>query len=318
MGFGGYSGPQAVASTPFMKRGVPMKRSCLALFTLILVLMPGIVPAQERMLDVPFVPTPQKVVDEMLRLASVSKSDFLYDLGCGDGRIVITAAERFGTRGVGVDLNPVRIAESRENATKAGVTNLVRFVEGDLFQADFRQASVVTLYLLTSVNIRLRPKLFEELRPGSRVVSHDFSMDTWRPDQNETITVEGSTHNLYFWVIPANISGTWQVAWTEGARKQNLGLSVDQQFQMPIGKVTSGGSGVSVKDFAINGDKIKLTLEREAAGKTETLVLEGSAVGDTIQGTVKPQTGGTAAGTFTAKRDPGTMKPIDVGSEPKY
>ena len=137
---------------------------------------------QELDLEVPYVPTPNNVVAEMLKLANVTKNDVLYDLGSGDGRIVVTAAQKFGIHGVGYDLNPERIKEARENAEKAGVTGLVAFRQEDLFKADLRPASVVTLYLLPSVNLRLKPMLFEQLKPGSRVVSHDFDMGDWLPD----------------------------------------------------------------------------------------------------------------------------------------
>ncbi len=148
--------------------------------------------------DVPFVPTSQTLVVEMLKLANVTKADTVYDLGCGDGRIVIAAAKQFGAHGVGVDINPERIQEANENARRAGVADKVKFIEGDLFTADIRPATVVTLYLLPSVNLKLRPRLLAELKPGTRVVSHSFDMDDWKPDK--TIDVDGS--QLYLWAIP--------------------------------------------------------------------------------------------------------------------
>ena len=154
----------------------------------------------ERELEVPYVPTPENVVAKMLDLAKVKKADVLYDLGSGDGRIVVTAAKEYGARGVGYDLNPDRIQEANGNAKKNGVADRVEFREKDLFTADLREASVVTLYLLPDVNLRLRPKLFQELKPGSRVVSHDFDMGDWRPDK--TVDLDG--HKIYFWVIPAD------------------------------------------------------------------------------------------------------------------
>lgn len=150
--------------------------------------------------DVPYVPTSQAIVNAMLKLANVTKADKVYDLGCGDGRIVITAAKRFGATGVGIDINPQRIEEANANAKKAGVTKKVKFVEGDLFQTDFRDATVVTLYLLNEVNLRLRPILLEQLKPGTRIVSHSFSMGDWKPEK--TITEEGAT--IYFWTVPAD------------------------------------------------------------------------------------------------------------------
>ena len=152
--------------------------------------------------DVPYVPTPQNVVDEMLRLANVTKDDVVYDLGCGDGRLVITAVQKFGAkRGFGVDIDPERIAESNANAKAAGVTDRVTFAVQDLFQTDLKDATVVTLYLLPEVNLKLRPKLWSELRPGSRVVSHSFNMGDWAPQK--TVTVSPGGQRLYFWTIPA-------------------------------------------------------------------------------------------------------------------
>lgn len=153
-------------------------------------------------LDVPYVPTPTDVVARMLSMAKVNKKDLLYDLGSGDGRIVITAAREFGARGVGYDLNPQRIKESNENARRNGVTDRARFKQQDLFEADFSGATVVTLYLLPDVNLKLRPKLLRELRPGTRVVSHNYNMGDWQPESVEEVEVKGTKHYVYFWTVP--------------------------------------------------------------------------------------------------------------------
>jgi len=152
--------------------------------------------------DVIFVPTPGEVVDTMLKMAAVSKKDTVYDLGCGDGRIVITAAQKYGARGVGIDIDPDRVSEATENVRKAGVADRVRIVRGDLFEADISAATVVSLYLLTDLNLKLRPKLLRELKPGTRVVSHAFSMGDWNPER--TTEVAGTT--VYLWRIPARKS----------------------------------------------------------------------------------------------------------------
>lgn len=155
-------------------------------------------PARKPRLDVPYVPTDPVVVEAMLKLAGVKPGDKLYDLGCGDGRIVITAAKSHGARGVGIDLNPERITEAKANAKEAGVEDKVNFVVQDLLKSDFSDADVVSLYLLPSVNLRLRPQLWQQLRPGTRIVSHDFDMGPdWPPEQ--TIQVAGST--IYRWTI---------------------------------------------------------------------------------------------------------------------
>jgi len=154
--------------------------------------------------DVPYVPTTEEAVQAMLKLAGVAKADTVYDLGCGDGRIVIAAAKNYGAHAVGIDINPVRIAEAKENAKKAGVENLVKFEENDLFQADIHEATVVTLFLLSSVNLKLRPKLLHDLKPGTRVVSNTFDMGDWKPEKE--LTLEGSdsflSRKLYLWKIP--------------------------------------------------------------------------------------------------------------------
>jgi SAM-dependent methyltransferase len=158
-------------------------------------------PTTEKPLDVPYVPTKEPIVDRMLEMAKVKPGDVLYDLGCGDGRIVIAAAKRFGIRGVGIDIDPQRIAEAQENARKAGVADRVQFIQGDLFDADIKGASVVTLYLLPEVNLRLRPKLLSDLKPGTRIVSHNYDMGDWKPEGSTTLTVDGTEHVVYSWTV---------------------------------------------------------------------------------------------------------------------
>ncbi len=181
-------------------------RALIALLTLVLigaaVACAQAPAAPTKPLDVPYVPTKEPVVDQMLKMANVKAGDVVYDLGCGDGRIVITAAKRFGTRGVGIDLDPERIAEANENAKKAGVSDRVTFIQGDLFDAKIGEATVVTLYLLPDVNLRLRPKLLAELKPGTRIVSHNYDMGDWKPEQTAKVMVEGTEHLVYSWTVP--------------------------------------------------------------------------------------------------------------------
>ena len=163
---------------------------------------------RKRQPDVPYVPTTEEAVRAMLKLADVKKADIVYDLGCGDGRIVIAAAKTYGARGVGIDIDPDRIREAKENAKKAGVENLVRFEENDLFQANFREATVVTLFLLPSINLKLRPKLLQDLKPGTRVVSNTFDMGTWRPEKQQSLPgadddeIGSLSHKFFLWKIP--------------------------------------------------------------------------------------------------------------------
>lgn len=171
--------------------------SVIVVCTLVLSSIPLLGQWEEGRGDVPYVPTPPEVVEAMLKLAAVKKGDVVIDLGCGDGRIVVAAAQKFGARGKGVDIDPQRIKEAQENARQAGVSDRVTFIEKDLFQADIHEASVVTLYLLPEVNLRLRPKLLKDLKVGTRIVSHSFDMGDWKPDKS--IEVDG--RKLHFWVV---------------------------------------------------------------------------------------------------------------------
>ena len=235
--------------------------------------------AQQRF-DVPYVPTRQVVVDEMLRLAGVGPGDFLIDLGSGDGRIVISAAREFGIRALGLDIDPQRVAEARDNAVKAGVADRVEFRQENIFDADFSRASVVTLYLLPAVNLRLRPKLLDELRPGTRVVSHDFHMDDWEPDRT---LVVGKT--LYLWTIPAQVTGTWTV--TVGGRRFDLALR--QRFQKLEGFARIGERRALLWEGRLEGERVAFTLiegEGDGDGTERAHRYEGRAEGDTIAGQV--------------------------------
>ena len=154
--------------------------------------------------DVPFAPSVDEVVDMMLRAAEVTDKDTVYDLGCGDGRIVISAASKYGARGVGVDVNPIRVEESKRNARKSGVSQKVTFIKQDLFKTDLSKATVVVIYLDPGMNLRLRPKLLRELKPGARVVSNSLDMGDWKPDKVVRLTVAGSERSIYYWAIPSN------------------------------------------------------------------------------------------------------------------
>lgn len=152
-------------------------------------------------LDAPYVSTPQPVVEEMLRLAQVGPRDNVYDLGCGDGRFVITAAEKFGARGVGIDLDPKRLAEATAGARRAGVTGRVSFREEDLFKTDFSTATVVTLFLFPELNEKLAPRLRSSLKPGSRIVAYQFGIPGWVPDEQSQLNLDGNSHNIFLWRI---------------------------------------------------------------------------------------------------------------------
>lgn len=190
-----------------------LKTSFSMRIVLAAVVSAGVMAAQSakpaRTPDVPYVPTTEKAVEEMLKLAGVKKSDVVYDLGCGDGRIVIAAAKTFGARGVGIDINPERIKEARDNAKRAGVENLVRFEENDLFEANIKEASVVTLFLLPQINLKLRPKLISDLKPGTRVVSNTFDMGDWKAEKETNLgdagdsEYSGLSQKFFLWTIPS-------------------------------------------------------------------------------------------------------------------
>lgn len=225
-------------------------------------------PAQEEpRLDVIYVPTPQVVVDRMLDMAGVKSGDFMIDFGCGDGRMVVSAAKR-GARGYGVDINPARINEANENARKAGVTDKVEFKIADLFQEDLSKADVMAMYLLTDINLRLRPKILDTMKPGTRIVSHAFDMGDWEPDQQDT--VDGK--NVFFWIVPAKVEGKWTL---DGAQKMTLELS--QQYQMVGGKAEIDGKSVNVTGGRLRGTDITFTIDgRTYAGRVNDNVIEGA------------------------------------------
>jgi SAM-dependent methyltransferase len=204
----------------------PARRLALHALASLLALVAATARGEHRY-DVPYVPTPMVVVEEMLRLAQVQADDFVVDLGCGDGRLAVTAASHFGARALGVDIDPGRIAESHANAKAAGVTGRVEFVQGNLFEQDIGAASVVTLYLLPDVNLRLRPKLLQVLRPGTRVVSHAFDMGDWKPDRTAYVHSK-----VYLWTVPAQVQGRWRLeADLPGVGARSYELEVRQKYQ---------------------------------------------------------------------------------------
>ena len=232
--------------------------------------------AQTVQRDVPYVPTPESVVKRMLELAQVKKGEYVIDLGSGDGRIAIAAARDHGARALGVDIDPQRIKEAKENAEKAKVTDRVTFRQENLFETPIKDANVITMYLLTSVNAKLRPRLLEELRPGTRLVSHAFSMGEWKPDVHEE--VEG--RDIYLWIIPAKAGGEWTIK--DGG--QSLTVKLEQQFQDIKGSATVGGKSSPVTNGKINGDQIVFTVEID--GKPATYA--GKIAGDRITGAAGP------------------------------
>ncbi|MGF1621030.1 MAG: SAM-dependent methyltransferase [Rhodomicrobiaceae bacterium] len=212
-------------------------------------------------LDVPYVPTPTSVVERMLELAEVKDGDYVLDLGSGDGRIAIAAAKR-GATAMGVDIDPARVTEARENAKRERVDDRVTFEEQDLFDTDFSKADVLTLYLLHSVNMKIRPKILSDLKPGTRVVSHAFSMGDWEADHHEK--VQG--RDVYFWIVPAQVDGQWQVKNGD----QDIAVTFEQSFQNLSGTATIDGKEVPIEDGKIRGDRVTFTID-DGSGKPGTL-----------------------------------------------
>ena len=234
--------------------------------------------------DVLFVATPEAVSLQMLRVAAVTAEDLVFDLGSGDGRVVIAAARDFGARGVGVEIDPKLVSVSRDAARAAGVESRAKFLWQDLFVTDLTGATVVTLYLRDDVNLKLRPKLLRELAPGTRVVSHDFDMDDWEPDRVERVRGPVREHRLYFWVIPAGAAGTWQSQVGEGAAAP---LTLTQRFQ-----ILTGSLGADAVRGRLSGRRIELT-----AG---ALTLRGVMRDDAIEG--EATAAGAPALRWTARR----------------
>jgi len=255
--------------------------------------------AQPHHPDIFYQPTPQDVVEEMLNRAGVTKEDVVYDLGCGDGRFVITAAKKFGARGVGIDIDPVLIKQCNENARKAGVTSLVKFVEGDLFQADISEATVVTLFLFPDMNLKLRPKLLRELRPGTRIVSHGYDMGEWERDDRDRV----GNKTFYYWVVPGDVGGKWHWNLLSSTGKPTYALRLVQKFQEVKGKINVQGRDLRIADTRLTGDKLSFIVRNKSLGQEVVMQFSGRVSGDTLTGTVEVS-GGFLAGkhNWIAKR----------------
>jgi hypothetical protein len=240
--------------------------------------------------DVIWVPTPQSLVERMLQMAKTTAKDYVIDLGSGDGRTVITAAKKFGATALGIEYNPDMVELSKRNAQKEGVADKAQFMRADIFQTDFSKATVLTLYLLPSLNLKLRPTILN-MRPGTRVVSHAFTMDDWSPDQVESS--EGRT--AYMWIVPAKVDGTWRL---EFPGAQSYETSFIQQFQNVGGSAKVSNKPVQFSNGKLRGDTITFSIADEANVKRD---FTGRVSGNRIEGTVKVS-GESAESKFTATR----------------
>ena len=252
--------------------------------------------------DVIYLPSAADVVTRMLAVALVGPADVVYDLGCGDGRIVIAAAKHHGARGVCVDIGPSRVAESRRNADTAGVTDRIEFRQADMFETDLGSATVVALYLSPSLNERLRPKLFRELRPGARIVSHNFGMGDWAPDTVVRVTwPAGTTSAVQAWVLPADVAGVWELTVPKAAGQRRFRVRFTQHYQKVSGKASADGRTVPLSGARLTGDSLEFQLS-ERAGATRTILrFAGRVSGAEMSGTVRSGAG-SVDGTWRAVR----------------
>ena len=244
---------------------------------------------------IPYVPTPNHLVDRMLELAEIGKDDLVLDMGSGDGRIVITAAQRYGSRGRGVEIDPKLVDEAKENARKAGVAERTDFVAQDMFVTKIEDATVMTLYVLTASNLELRPRILKEMRPGSRIVSHQFSMGAWLADKHESL----GNAELYMWVVPAPVSGTWRVH--EGRREYTL--KIEQEFQEISGTATVGNLTAPLRRARLRGDEIDFAID---LGDESPVVFRGRVTG----GVIEPR--GVAADSKRDWRGVRTTPPVSI------
>ena len=269
-------------------------RSSKAVYTMVAVaalLLSAVARAQEGRGDVVYVPTPQVAVDEMLKIAKVSANDFLVDLGSGDGRIVITAAKKFGARGMGVDLDTVLLKRAREGAKREGVADRTQFVEQNLFETDLSRATVITTYLLPEMNEKLRPRILA-LKPGTRVVAHDYDMGEWQPDEEKTLSVPEKTVGdpgksyVFFWVVPATIAGRWESLVYTGGRGVIYEFDFDQSFQRVSGDLRVDGKDARLPIFSVRGERVSFEVDVPHGNGLAKHRFQGVVKQDRIEGTV--------------------------------
>jgi SAM-dependent methyltransferase len=239
--------------------------------------------------EVPYIRTPQVVVDKMLDLAEVGPDDFLIDLGSGDGRIVITAVQQRGAKGFGVELDPTLVEASNAAARKAGVAERAQFFARDLFETDIREASVLTMYLLPAVNLELRPRILSQLRPGTRVVSHDWDMGEWQPDAKAVLDgmskpvmpVQAST--VYLWIVPAKVAGTWRIE-LEEAKPESMEIEFTQRFQEISGIAKRTRGRTMLQSAHLRGAEIRFAVIDETRRPSDPVQFFGRVYGDTMEG----------------------------------
>ena len=252
-------------------------------------LLPSSVALAQQAADVPYVATPSNVVAAMLEMARVTADDYLLDLGSGDGRIVLEAARKSGARGRGVELDAHLVTMANEAAKRQELAGQVTFVQGNLFYVDIGQPTVVTMYLLPQINPQLRPRILRELKPGTRVVSHDFDMGDWKPDQRREVAVPNKSYGppvsqVYLWYVPANVAGKWQWRLPVGGATRLYEARISQTFQELSGETLVDGGTATAQGARLHGDLITLNLMREFFGQKFTHEFSGRVEGDRIVG----------------------------------
>lgn len=239
--------------------------------------------------DVIWVPTPDDVVERMLRMAQVTANDYVIDLGAGDGKIAIAAAKKFGARSLGIEYDPGMAKHAQRNVEKAGVAARTRIVQGDIFVTDFTQASVITMYLLPALNLKLRPQILA-MRPGTRVVSHSFNMEDWEPD--EVSSFDG--RRAYFWLVPANVAGHWNL----DAGGERLGLTLEQRYQKLDGSISLKGMHAGLRDTRLRGTALSFAYVDNGGVRRD---FAGRINGTRIEGTFRAETGAEGKWSATKK-----------------
>lgn len=242
--------------------------------------------------DTPYVPTPQNVVDRMLEVAKVGPKDYVIDLGSGDGRMIITAAKQRGARGFGVDLDKQLVKRANGLAAKSGVADRAKFYARDLYETDISKATVVTIYLLPEVNLMVRPKLLATLKPGTRIVSHDYGMGDWPPDQAMTLDAPDKSvgrdrkSKVFYWVVPAKASGKWRWQFPGEGIPQNFELALNQMFQSIEGTLSVDGSKVAIEEPRLSGTQITFSATLDQNGAAVRHMFTGRIAGDAIEGQI--------------------------------
>jgi len=243
--------------------------------------------------DVVWVPTPDEVVERMLNMAQTKAEDYVIDLGAGDGKIPIAAAKKFGARALGVEYNPQMVNLAQRNAKAAGVLGRARIVEGDIFATDFTQATVLTLYLLPALNMKLRPRILA-MRPGARVVAHAFDMEDWEPD--EVSDLDG--RRVFLWIVPARVSGRWAMELSGAGGPEKLGVNLDQRFQELKGTVRLGSVLVGLREPRLSGSKIAFAYVDNKGSRRD---FTGRVSGEAMEGSFRADGGGEGRWSATRK-----------------